>query len=595
MNLRIRTLTITSLVIAASMLVCDSIAAQADKEGKSPLDELPPYIMQITHFGQRADFSHDGKRILFIEKTFGDVFEVEIDSCIIRPMTHHYFHEGYTRALYLANGDILLSGARHFDADDPWPSRSEKNAELWVLKKDLSGPPTPLGEKCSEGPAVSRKHMKLAWTQGGAFYMANIVYEDGKPKLADKRKILDKKDLPFETGLETQNLRPPDEKELIFSAYGYQGTDVMGLDIESGKVVNYSKAPDQYDEPEGIFPDGRHTLVECDKHSRKGTDYIDLYKLALDGSGRTERVTFFSDYPGYKASNPVVSDDGKFIAFQAAKRGDPAGVGRGLLLLDLEMRERLEQPKDEIETAVDQIKARYDVQVHYTYNRERFFPEAWKRRPIDASGSQMDRREIRRLLEITREFLSQYPQDVLKENLRDIYFVKRMRFYGKPFGGTYANAAIYMDNQGRRRGYTDQFLLSTMHSEFSSILLANYRRQFPKGQWTSLNPEGFEYGGTGVEMLGQPDIFGQRGRMLEEGFLVKYCRSSLENDFNMYAFWAFTRGDELTKLAREHHKIGAKFALFTDFYNTVSPDILKLELPAQSDKPNASATPGAGK
>ncbi|UCG49571.1 MAG: hypothetical protein JSU94_07280, partial [Phycisphaerales bacterium] len=319
------------------------LAAPAAEKEKSPLDELPRYIRRVTHFGQRADFSHDGRRILFIEKTFGDVYEVELATGIIRPMTHRYFHEGYTRALYLKNGDILLSGARKFDADDPWPSRSEKNAELWVLRKDLSGPPTPLGEKCSEGPAVSRKNMRIAWTQGGAFYMGEIIYENGKPKLARKKKILDKRDLPFECGLETQNFRPPDDKELIFSAYGYQGTDVMGLSIADGKVVNYSNARGQYDEPEGIFPDGKYTLVECDAHNRKGTQHIDIYKLALDGSGRTERVTYFSDYPGYKASNPVVSDDGHYIAFQVAKAGDPAGVGRGILILDLQMSETMKR------------------------------------------------------------------------------------------------------------------------------------------------------------------------------------------------------------------------------------------------------------
>jgi len=316
-------------------LPAECFGGPSSKEGKSPLDELPSNIQRATHFGQRADWSHDGRRILFIEKTFGDVYELELKTNIIRPMTHHYYHEGYTRALYLANGDILLSGARQFDANDPWPSRSEKNAELWVLKKDLSGAPVPLGEKCSEGPAVSRRHMRIAWTQGGAFYLANIVYKNGKPELANRKKVLDRRDLPFKCGLETQNFRPPDEKELIFSAYGYQGTEVCGLDIETGKVVNYSQAPNQYDEPEGIFPDGKYTLVECDKHNTKGSQYVDLYKLALEGSGRTQRVTFFADYPGYKASNPVVSDDGRFIAFQYAKRGDVAGVGRGILILDL--------------------------------------------------------------------------------------------------------------------------------------------------------------------------------------------------------------------------------------------------------------------
>lgn len=310
------------------------------KESRSPLDELPAYIKQVTQFGQRADFSHDGKRILFIEKTFGDVYEVELETKIIRPLTHHYYHEGYTRALYLANGDILLSGAREFDTNDPQASRSEKNAELWILNKNLSGPPIPLGEKCSEGPAVSRKHMRIAWTQRNAFYLADIVYKDSKPKLVNRKKILDGQDLPFECGLETQNFRPPEEKELIFSAYNYQGTEVMGLDIETGKVTNYSLAPNQYDEPEGIFPDGKYTLVECDKHILKGIHYNDIYKLALDGSGQTERLTFFANYPGYKSTNPVVSDDGRYMAFQYAKRGDLAGVGRGILIFDLEMYEK---------------------------------------------------------------------------------------------------------------------------------------------------------------------------------------------------------------------------------------------------------------
>ena len=317
-----------------------SVAAMAAGSDKSPLEELPPYIRRVTHFGQRAEWSHDGKRLLFIEKTFGDVYEVELATGIIRPMTHRYFHEGYTRALYLSNGDILLSGSRTFDANDPWPSRSEKKAELWVLKNDLSAPPTPLGEKCSEGPAVSRRKMRIAWTRGNAFHMGDIVYEGGTAKLANKRIILDAKDLPFDCGLETQNLRPPEEKELIFSAYGYQGTEVMGLELKTGKVTNYSQAPDQYDEPEGIFPDGRFTLVECDKHNGKGSQYVDIYRLTLDGSGTTERVTRFGEYPGYKASNPVVSDDGKYIAFQFARLGDPAGVGRGLFILDVAAWER---------------------------------------------------------------------------------------------------------------------------------------------------------------------------------------------------------------------------------------------------------------
>jgi hypothetical protein len=325
--------TIIKILFLSSLILIFNTVALPER---SPLDELPSHITRITHFGQRPDFSYDGKRILFIERTFGDVYEVEIATKTIRPITHHYFHEGYTRALYLSNGDILLSGAREFDARNPWDSRDEENAELWVLKKDLSGPPTPLGEHCSEGPAVSRRHMKIAWTYEGQFFMGDIVYKNGRPKLSNKKKL--KRERPFECDYETQNFRPTDEKELIFSAYGYQGSEVAGLNLETGKVVNYSNAPDQYDEPEGIFPDGKHTLVECNKHMEKpdGIQEIDIYKLALDGSGKMERITYFAEYPGYKATNPVVSDDGRYMAFQAAKKGDPAGVGRGILIFDFQ-------------------------------------------------------------------------------------------------------------------------------------------------------------------------------------------------------------------------------------------------------------------
>ena len=44
------------------------------------------------------------------------------------------------------------------------------------------------------------------------------------------------------------------------------------------------------------------------------------------------RLTFFNDYEGGKASNPVVSTDGRFMAFQSAKATDPAGVGYGILI-----------------------------------------------------------------------------------------------------------------------------------------------------------------------------------------------------------------------------------------------------------------------
>ncbi len=124
---------------------------------------------------------------------------------------------------------------------------------------------------------------------------------------------------------------------MTFSAYGYQGMDVMLLDLEDGKFTNMSNAVEQYDEPEGIFPDGKATLVECDKQTSpnfKGSGHIDLWRLELDGSGKHQRITYFNEGGVFKASNPVVSDDGRTIAFQVPKAELIAGVGNGIYIFD---------------------------------------------------------------------------------------------------------------------------------------------------------------------------------------------------------------------------------------------------------------------
>ncbi len=334
----------TALAVLVVML---SASAAEPKHGESPADHLPPCITQLTGFGERPDWSHDGKKILFMSKTFGDAMEIDLTTKAIRNLTAHYPHYGYTRALYLADGDILLTGSESFDPQKTDYAR--RHCFLYVLDKNLTKPAVPLGELCSEGPAVSRKRMHIAWTRwsessdampptNSQMFEADIIYENGTPKLANRKLIIDNRAVPFQCTLETQNFRPPDEKELTFSAYNPPGTesDACGVDLATKKVTNYTHSPDVYDEVEGIYPDGQYTLVECDRHNHQGPGHIDIWKLKLDGSGQYQRLTFFSNYPGYKASNPVVSDDGQFIAFQLGMSKNAAGVGHGIFIYNIE-------------------------------------------------------------------------------------------------------------------------------------------------------------------------------------------------------------------------------------------------------------------
>lgn len=346
------------LLITLLLFAAQITWAQMDLIDESPVDPMPPYLSQLTDFGQRPDWSLDGKHVVFLEKTFGDVYEVEVATGKLTPLTHHYFHEGYTRALYLSNGDILLSGAKTFDHTEPWKSRMPEMAELWVLKRDLTGPPTPLGVFCKEGPTASRKSMKIAWTLDPAIYIGEIVYEDGTPKLINQEIVVEEKDLPepiTNWHLETQNFRPPNDEEIIFNAHfaniQYEA-EVMGIKLKTKEITNYSMREDQYDEPEGIFPDGKYCLVESARHrpryekdgkKYKSWDVVDLYKIALDGSGDMERILSFNDNPLFKSANGVISDDGKFMAFQYSITTEIAGIGHGILILDFEKFEEFKQ------------------------------------------------------------------------------------------------------------------------------------------------------------------------------------------------------------------------------------------------------------
>ena len=316
--------------------------AQGTKTG-NPEEHLPPNITQLTGFGERASWSPDGKRIAFMSRSFGDAFVVDVSTKVIRLLTH-YPSAGYLRVQYLPNGDYFLIGARTFT--DIGTTRG-RDQEMWVMAADGTGQPIALEHKISEGVAISRRTAKIAWsnTHGqypdsiaegeSVLYTADVVREAGTPRLVNKTEIMRAK--APECTLEAQDFRH-DDRELLYTCYRSPFADVFGVDLQSGKVTTYRKIAGEYNEVEGIFPDGNHTLVESSREqSQQNSNYIDIWRLKLEAdSADFVRMTRWGEYSGFKASNPVVSPDGKTIAFQSARSKDPAGVGYGIYLLRLE-------------------------------------------------------------------------------------------------------------------------------------------------------------------------------------------------------------------------------------------------------------------
>ncbi len=316
----------------------------AQRKQGSPLDALPRNVELLTHFGERADISPDNKRIAFMDKSFGDAFVIDLKTRIIRCLTCNVPGAAFLRVMHFSNGDYLLIGPAKFT--DIHTSRTRDN-ELWYLSKKPGSKPISLGNKMSEGAALSKRSLKISFSETPAQFpempkgfsrleVADLDLSGGTPRLVNKKIVYESHDT--NCVLEAQDFYDNDTK-MTFTCYRPKGlASVMGIDLKTGKVIDFSKAPGTYNECEGIFPDGKYTCVEGDRQVDKlggqhGSHNIDIWKLRLDGTGKDfVRLTHFNDYEGWKASNPVVSTDGKFMAFQVASTKDEAGVGYGIVL-----------------------------------------------------------------------------------------------------------------------------------------------------------------------------------------------------------------------------------------------------------------------
>jgi hypothetical protein len=334
MNIRSRLLAILLLPAACF----------AQRKSGSPLDHLPPQIEVLTHFGERADISPDNTKIVFMDKSFGDAFQIDLKSRVIRCVTCNVPGAAFLRIMHLSSGDYILIGPKTFS--DIHLSRTKDN-QLWFLSKEPGSKPQPFDEKMSEGAALSKQSMKISYSithaqdeslpaEYSALYVADVLVTGGHASLTNKKRVYESKSKACT--IEAQDFFDHDRK-MTFTCYEPQGlASVMTIDLSTGKVENMSKAPGTYNECEGIYPDGLYTNVEADRQVAQlggahGSRNIDIWKLRLDGTGKDfTRLTHFNDYEGYKASNPVVSTDGKFMAFQLASPRDEAGVGYGILL-----------------------------------------------------------------------------------------------------------------------------------------------------------------------------------------------------------------------------------------------------------------------
>src|SRR5881397_895699 len=145
-----------------SLITALLLALPAERKEGNPLDHLPPNFEILTHFGERADISPDNRQVAFMTKSFGDAMAIDLKTRAIRCLTCNVPAAVFLRVMHLVTGDYILIGPERFE--NIRVSRSRDN-ELWFLSKERGSKPVRFKEKMSEGMAISKKSLKVAYSQ----------------------------------------------------------------------------------------------------------------------------------------------------------------------------------------------------------------------------------------------------------------------------------------------------------------------------------------------------------------------------------------------------------------------------------------------
>jgi hypothetical protein len=204
--------------------------------------------------------------------------------------------------------------------------------------------------------------------------------------------------------------------------------------------------------------------------------------------------------------------------------------------------------------------------------RAGMFPRKWYRKKIHAQAESLPDADIPRVTGILTQALAKYPDHLAAEYVDHVYVLRSIRFYGLPYGGTYARRTIYLSFESDNSTNTNPFLEERFHHELSSLLWRENRRKLDLRQWNSFNARGFEYGEGGTEALsdGLASMENDPG-YYNIGFLNRYAMSDIEQDINVMAQNLFDGGKGFWEAFDSNARIRGKAMLLIGFYHSLDP------------------------
>lgn len=163
--------------------------------------------------------------------------------------------------------------------------------------------------------------------------------------------------------------------------------------------------------------------------------------------------------------------------------------------------------------------------------------------------------------------LRKYPAEVLKKNVRKIYVLGNLSFFGMEYGGTSSSDVVYIVHYDYDKYYSE----TTFHHEFASILLRNYSTDFDTNAWNALNPKEFTYSGDGISALadGNSSTYIDY-ELVEQGFINEYSMSCAEEDICSIVEQLFSPDYDFWQIYEDFPLMRAKVDFIIRFYSEIN-------------------------
>jgi hypothetical protein len=354
-----------SLLLAAP--AAGAWAAPAAGEGKIDYLTAPFRQERILDWGNRPDWSHDGRRIAFTKDDIfdGPAYEIDVATRKVRCLTCAFGeHQYVTRIFHLPDDSYLIEASPGMTAGSGGGAGALKT-ELFWMSKSLDKPVAlgsgVMGDIAIAPSANADKSVDLAWARskgaGLQLVVGRLTMADGKAQLADIREVYDYQ--PGQPG----DASFPEAYEFMDGGRSvlFWTVEMKSLNGEMYKVDLGTKALTRvYASPAHnethLFPDERFGLEENNSASDPNGPYrgvsalgrgaievflqmqgvanakqlaeansdkgFDIFVVTMDGASRRQLTNVSPS--GAQAHQSVVSQDGRKIAF--AVKGPKQGA-----------------------------------------------------------------------------------------------------------------------------------------------------------------------------------------------------------------------------------------------------------------------------